>query len=37
MNAAHTVSRWMSLATFGAFVGVLFVLAFAPEPSLYAG
>lgn len=37
MNATPTLSRWMSLATFGAFVGLLFVLAFAPSPSLYAG
>lgn len=37
MNAAHAVTRWMSLATFAAFVGVLFLLAFAPAPSIYAG
>lgn len=37
MNAAHAVSRWVSLATFAAFAGVLFVLAFAPAPSIFAG
>ena len=37
MNATPAISRWMSLATLGAFAGVLFLLAFAPAPSLYAG
>jgi hypothetical protein len=37
MNAAPGFSRWVSLATLGAFAGLLFLLAFAPQPSLYAG
>ncbi len=37
MNAQPALSRWMTLATFAAIAGLLFVMAFAPEPSLYAG
>ena len=37
MHAAPAISRWMSLATLGVFAGLLFILAFAPAPSLYAG
>jgi hypothetical protein len=37
MNAQSAISRWVTLATFAAFAGLLFVLAFAPQPSLYAG
>jgi hypothetical protein len=37
MNAQTALSRWVTLATFAALAGVLFVMAFAPQPSLYAG
>ena len=37
MNAQSALSRWVTLATFAAFAGILFVMAFAPQPSLYAG
>lgn len=37
MNAQTALSRWVTLATFAALAGVLFVMAFAPHPSLYAG
>ena len=37
MNATPAISRWVSLATLAAFAGLLLVLAFAPQPSLYAG
>lgn len=37
MHTAPAISRWMSLATLGAIAALLFVLAFAPQPSLYAG
>lgn len=37
MNTAPALSRWVSLATLGVFAGLLFLLAFAPQPSLFAG
>lgn len=37
MNAGNALSRWVSLATLGVFAALLFLLAFAPQPSLYAG
>jgi hypothetical protein len=37
MNATPALSRWVSLATLGVFAGLLFLLAFAPQPSLFAG
>lgn len=37
MNAPTVISRWVTLATFAGLAGILFVMAFAPQPSLYAG
>lgn len=37
MNATPALSRWVSLATLGVVAALLFILAFGPQPSLYAG
>jgi len=37
MQPAPAISRWMSLMSLGAIAALLFILAFGPQPSLYAG
>ena len=37
MQSAPALARWTSLLSLGAIAMLLFVLAFGPQPSIYAG